>query len=47
MRTHEFVEFMESERRRQNISREKLEEMTGVSASAITKWSRGENKPQL
>ena len=43
----DYVDFMEQERRRQGLSRDKLEELSGISASTITKWARGENKPQL
>lgn len=43
----DLVEFLEQERRRQGVTREKLEEKSGISASTITKWTRRENKPQL
>jgi len=43
--TFEYIDFMEHERRRQGLSREKLEELSGVNASTFTKWARGENKP--
>jgi len=45
--TFEYIDFMEQERRRQGLSREKLEELSGVNASTFIKWVRGENKPQL
>lgn len=47
MEFHDFVNFMESERKKQHISREKLEELSGVNASTFLKWVRGENKAQL
>lgn len=43
----DLVEFLEQERRRQDMTRERLEELSGVSASTVTKWTRRENKPQL
>lgn len=47
MQYSDLITFLEEERRRQGIPRKKLAEQSGVSSSAFTKWSRGENKPQL
>lgn len=47
MQYSNLITFLEEERRRQNITRKKLEELSGVSASTVTKWTRGEAKPQL
>ena len=43
----DYVDFMEQERRRQGLSRDKLEELSGISASTFTKWAQGQTKPQL
>jgi len=47
MEFSDYINFMESERKRQHMTREQLEEKSGVSASTFLKWVRGVNKAQL
>lgn len=47
MEFSDYINFMESERKRQHLSREQLEEKSGVRASTFLKWVRGVNKAQL